>query len=424
MLWMLYQNKIIWCEWYAQAHQLGSQSSFRCGKLKRDKKRDVIPARGRACLVRFAANAAISDLTNHHHFTSLGHTYLLPRWSFPRLSTYDITLHPPLTGRSWGSPLFTSTIPTTTTTTTITTTTMFAATPIRLAGYPGFFRRSMDEFKRQAKFAVKMEGLHIPIKPYPLIKFDEKLSPERCKIMCDSDVGGFSRASLTYVDGAEHMERTIGEGESDSKKGGVIISEPGKEPSHAVFKGTISTDLPQNRPQIQRSGYAGFRTRDRGLSLFGKLLWDLSPYSYLALRIKSDGRKYFVNFQTESIVPTDLHQHLLPSSTPGEWETVTIPFSAFVRTNYGQVVEPQREMMSTKVRSVGISLIDRVPGQFELAVADIYATNRAPERKSGQQEETGFDLSLEPEEDVEQGRGIMDEVEPKRKKGEPERILI
>lgn len=295
----------------------------------------------------------------------------------------------------------------------------FAATSTRLAGYPGFFRRSMDEFKRQARFAVKMEGLHVPIKPYPLLKFDEALSPERCKIMCDSDVGGFSRASLTWLDGAAHHERTLGDG-------GVIVSESGHHhhhhhPSHALFKGHISTDLPQNRPQIQRSGYAGFRTRDRGLSLFGKLLWDLSPYSYLALRIKSDGRKYFVNFQTESIVPTDLHQHLLPSTTPGEWETVTIPLSSFVRTNYGQVVEPQKEMMSTKVRSVGISLIDRVPGQFELAVADIYATNRAPERKSGQ-EETGFDLSLEPEED--EGRGMMDEVEPKRKKGEPERILI
>ncbi|KAI5357431.1 Putative complex I intermediate-associated protein 30 [Septoria linicola] len=301
---------------------------------------------------------------------------------------------------------------------------MFAATPSLRAGYPGFFRRSMDELKRQAKFAVKMEGLHIPIKPFPLIKFDEPLSPERCKMMCDSDVGGFSRASLTYVPGAAHVERTAGEG-SDIKKGGVIVNAPaheGEEPSHAVFAGSISTELPPNRPQIQRSGYAGFRTRDRGMSLFGKLLWDLSPYSYLALRIKSDGRKYFVNFQTESIVPTDLHQHLLPSYSPGEWETVTIPFSALVRTNYGQVVEPQKEMMSTKVRSVGISLIDRVPGPFELKIADIYATNRPPERKAGQ-EETGFDLSFEPE-DEDAGRGMMDEIEPRRKKGEPERILI
>lgn len=292
------------------------------------------------------------------------------------------------------------------------------ATPCLRAGYPGFWRRSIEELKRQTKFAVKMEGLHVPIKPFPLIKFDEPLSEQNCKIMCDSDQGGFSKATLTYTPGAAHLERTAGE--EGGIKGGVIVSEPGQEPAHAKFKGSISIELPANMPNIQRSGYAGWRTRDRGLSVFGKLLWDLSPYAYLALRFRSDGRKYFVNLQTDSIVPTDLHQHLLSSAKPGEWETVTIPFSAFVRTNYGQVVEPQNDMMVTKVKSVGISLIDRVPGPFELDIADIYATNRPSERQVGRGD-TGFDLSEEEEDD---GRGMFDEVEPKRKKGEPEKILI
>ena len=80
------------------------------------------------------------------------------------------------------------------------------------------------------------------------------------------------------------------------------------------------------------------------------------------------------------------------------------------------VVEPQREMLRQKVRSVGIGLIDRVPGPFELRIADVYATNRAPARDIGR-EDSGFDL--EPEK-----TGIMDEIEPRRRKGEPERILI
>ncbi|KAF7196950.1 Complex I intermediate-associated protein 30, mitochondrial [Pseudocercospora fuligena] len=295
---------------------------------------------------------------------------------------------------------------------------MFAPTPCRLAGMPGFWKRSMDEFKRQAKIAVKMEGLHVPTKPYPLSKFEQPASVDQCKVMCDSDVGGFSKASLTFVDGAPHDEKLPGTAtQEEGEKAGALVE--AREPAHALFKGMISTELPPNKPNIQRSGYAGWRTRDRGFSLFGKLLWDLSPYSFLALRIRSDGRKYFVNFQTESIVPTDLHQHLLPSYTPGQWETVTIPFSAFVRTNYGQVVEPQKEMMSTKVRSVGISLIDRVPGPFELAIADIYATNRPPAREVGR-EDSGFELGEEPEEQ----RGMMDEIEPRPKKGEPDRILI
>lgn len=93
------------------------------------------------------------------------------------------------------------------------------------------------------------------------------------------------------------------------------------------------------------------------------------------MRIKSDGRKYFVNVQTESIVPTDLHQHRLYARRPGEWETVLIKWNEFVRTNHGVVVEPQAEMLRQKVRTVGIGLIDRVPGPYELCIERIWATN-------------------------------------------------
>jgi hypothetical protein len=33
--------------------------------------------------------------------------------------------------------------------------------------------------------------------------------------------------------------------------------------------------------------------------------------AYLALRIKSDGRRYTVNVQTDAVVETDIHQHRL-----------------------------------------------------------------------------------------------------------------
>lgn len=169
--------------------------------------------------------------------------------------------------------------------------------------------------------------------------------------MCDADIGGYSTVSL------DHIPATS------------------SDPPHMRFHGTISIELPRNQPQVQRSGYAAWRNYDRPPTIFGKSLWDIDPYRFLALRVKSDGRKYFVNLQTETIVPTDIHQHRLYVRRPGEWETVLIRWNDFVRTNHGTVVEPQAEMLRQKLRSVGLGLIDRVPGPYDLGISRIWATN-------------------------------------------------
>ena len=207
--------------------------------------------------------------------------------------------------------------------------------------------------------ALKQEAIRTPTAPYQLIAFTEPSSLDRCKSMSDADIGGFSSASLDFVPPV------------------------GAEPPHARFHGNISIDLPPNKPRIQRSGYAAWRTLDRQATIFGKSLWDIDPYAYLALRVRSDGRKYFVNVQTESIVPTDLHQHRLYARQPGQWETVLIKWHEFVRTNHGVVVEPQTEMLRQKVRSVGVGLIDRVPGPFNLCIAGMWATNDLPNKEAG-----------------------------------------
>jgi NADH dehydrogenase [ubiquinone] 1 alpha subcomplex assembly factor 1 len=202
---------------------------------------------------------------------------------------------------------------------------------------------------------VKLEGLTRPTKPFPLILFDSPEDLTKCKRMSDKDIGGFSEVNLDF---------------HEASKG---------EPSYARFHGNISIELPKDRPHVERTGYAGWRTIDRPRTIFGRSLWDLDEYGYLAIHFKSDGRKYFVNVQTDSIVPTDLHQHRLYSTTPGEWETALIKWNDFVRTNHGQVVEPQREMLKQKVRSVGLALIDRIPGPYDLCISRIWATNATPD---------------------------------------------
>jgi NADH dehydrogenase [ubiquinone] 1 alpha subcomplex assembly factor 1 len=182
--------------------------------------------------------------------------------------------------------------------------------------------------------------------------------------MTDIQLGGFSTASLDYIP------------PSTSSK-----PSPSENPNgHIRFHGKISTELPPDRPEVQRTGFAAWRTLDRPATMFGKSLWNTEAYTYLALRIKSDGRSYFVNLQTETIVPTDIHQHRLYAKRPGEWETILIKWSEFVRTNHGALVEPQSEMQRSKVRTIGIGLTDRISGDFDISIERMWATNNVLDR--------------------------------------------
>lgn len=82
-----------------------------------------------------------------------------------------------------------------------------------------------------------------------------------------------------------------------------------------------------------------------------------------------------VNVQADGLIPTDLHQHRLYAAAPGQWETVLVNINDLVRTNRGKIAEPQSELLRRRVKSVGVSLIDRTPGPFELCVGKIWATN-------------------------------------------------
>jgi len=208
--------------------------------------------------------------------------------------------------------------------------------------------------------AFKLEGIKGPSGPLILHDFRSPDSIQSCKTLSDKDIGGYSQVALDWV---------------SRSQSGTAGDRTQERTGYARFHGNISTELPKNRSDVQRSGYAAWRTLDPKATLFGKTLFNIDMYTYLALRIRSDGRSYLVNLQTESVVLTDLHQHRLFAKRPGEWETVIIKWNDFVRTNHGFVVEPQTEMLRQKVRTIGIGLTDRVLGPFELCIERMWATN-------------------------------------------------
>lgn len=197
----------------------------------------------------------------------------------------------------------------------------------------------------------------------------------------------------------------------------------------------------------------------------------MDPYAYLALRIKSDGRRYTVNVQTDAVVETDIHQHrlytrhhrvreapksleeaydsdvessdaaedLYPGGMPAAlsdvppestiistststttsgsngWETVLLPFNSFVRTNYGFVIEPQTSLARQRVKSIGIGLTDRVDGPFDLRIHKIWATNGMGEADIEEERRICGDNALPLDEGVRSGWTEEPEPNPTRK---------
>lgn len=214
---------------------------------------------------------------------------------------------------------------------------------------------------------MSFEAIKGATAPRPLYDFNNASAVRDCIVMSDRSIGGYSESNFEYKT-------------SDVSNTSTSVTSPSHEssstpPSFARFYGSISTRLPTDRPNIERTGFAGFRTPDQRPTLFGRAMWDIDPYIYLAMRVKSDGRAYFINLQTESVEPSDLHQHRLFPKRPGQWETILIKWNDFVRTNHGFVVEPQTEMLRQKVLSVGIGLTDRTEGPFELCIERVWATN-------------------------------------------------
>ncbi|CDS14398.1 hypothetical protein LRAMOSA06567 [Lichtheimia ramosa] len=208
-----------------------------------------------------------------------------------------------------------------------------------------FIRRTATEVAESSAKALRMEGLQGWRKELPMVQLNTKADLDHWAIGSDKDIGGFSTASLDIT--PEGTGR---------------------------FHGNISLELPADR-NIEQSGYAAIRSKARESSMFGTPCWDTSLFRYLALRVRGDQRKYFVNIQTDSVIQTDLYQHRLFLRTPGQWETVLIPFRDFVLTNNGMIQEDEVEMFREKVKTVGLSLTDRQEGPFSIEIDWIKAMN-------------------------------------------------
>lgn len=185
----------------------------------------------------------------------------------------------------------------------------------------------------------------------------------------DQEIGGYSTSELDIIKPASVQAENVSS--NSNSKTDVVPSTSQSNDNHAFgrFHGNLSLDLPRNRPDVVRSGYAMFRTKELYPSLFGIFTecWDWKACSHMMLRVRGDRRKYFINVQAESALKADIYQHRLFLKTPGQWETIIVPLSSFILTNWG-IIQQQLPMNRDQVRTVGIGLTDRQYGPFNLDI--------------------------------------------------------
>jgi len=134
--------------------------------------------------------------------------------------------------------------------------------------------------------------------------------------------------------------------------GGFRISED----NTLVFSGNLSLE--------NRGGFTSIRTRPKDL--------DLDGYDTIALRLKGDGRIYYMNLMNSS--RSAAASYRAPIKTKKDnWQEVRISLKDFVYTSYGRIVTRAAPLKAKDVQSLGITLADKKAGPFRLELSWIRA---------------------------------------------------
>ena len=147
----------------------------------------------------------------------------------------------------------------------------------------------------------------------------------------------------------------------DRVMGGISQSTfESSENNTAIFTGNVSLE--------NNGGFASVRMEAD--------TFDLSHYSGIIIRVKSDGKEYNLNLKTDSNFSGVYFQAAF-SPPADQWTTLKLPFSAFRAKVRGRYVDDQYELNPAEIRSFGFMISDKQKGPFQLQVDSIAAYREA-----------------------------------------------
>lgn len=106
-------------------------------------------------------------------------------------------------------------------------------------------------------------------------------------------------------------------------------------------------------------------------SFFRQARFDFRQYNHFLMRVRGDGRAYMIVLSTpEHFTLTHTYHHSYPLFTRGGpyWQWAKIPFSKFYHVSHSRVSDRQYRLHANRVRNIGITCMDGVPGPFRLEI--------------------------------------------------------
>lgn len=145
-----------------------------------------------------------------------------------------------------------------------------------------------------------------------------------------------------------------------------------------VFSGNLSTRVPQDG-RTMTSGYANIASMTRRKSFARmKIMEHWQNYTHLTMNVRGDGRKYMINLKVkrdyDMIWDDRWHYPLFTRGGP-YWQYVKIPFSKFYLGHKGYIQDKQEPVPLFFMKSISITLKDKITGPFQLEIKDISLHN-------------------------------------------------
>ncbi len=129
-----------------------------------------------------------------------------------------------------------------------------------------------------------------------------------------------------------------------------------------VFAGRVSLE--------NNGGFASVRTRVEGI--------DVPAADGVTIRVNGDGQQYQLRFRTDDRFDGVAYRANFQTSGGG-WEELTVPFSAFVPSFRGRVVEDAEPLDPSAVRQLTLMIADKQEGDFRLEVEWVKAFAKSAE---------------------------------------------